>query len=61
MNEREGHPNYWVFDARLYWEKGTGPYIYIEATNLTNTQYYEVMTPMPGRWMRAGIMYRLGF
>jgi iron complex outermembrane receptor protein len=61
MNDREGQNSYWVFDARLYWEKAKGPYIYIEATNLTNTQYYEVMTPMPGRWIRAGIMYRLGF
>jgi outer membrane receptor protein involved in Fe transport len=61
MNQREGNPNYWVFDSRLYWEKGEGPYIYVEATNLTNTLYFEVMTPMPGRWFRAGIMYQLGF
>jgi iron complex outermembrane receptor protein len=61
MNKREGESKYWVLDSRLYWENGKGPYIYIEATNLTNTQYSEVMTPMPGRWFRAGIMYQLGF
>jgi iron complex outermembrane receptor protein len=61
MNKREGESGYWVFDSRLYWEKGKGPHVYIEATNLTNTQYYEGMTPMPGRWFRAGIMYQLGF
>jgi iron complex outermembrane receptor protein len=61
MNKREDKSSYWVFDSRLYWEKGKGPYVYIEATNLTNTQYKEVMTPMPGRWFRAGIMYQLGF
>jgi iron complex outermembrane receptor protein len=61
MNQREGMSSFWLFDSRLYWEKGHGPYIFFEATNLTNTQYNEVMTPMPGRWLRAGIMYQLGF
>jgi iron complex outermembrane receptor protein len=61
MNKREGASHYWVLDSRLYWDKKKGPYLYIEATNLTNTQYSEVMTPMPGRWFRAGIMYQLGF
>jgi len=61
MNQREDDLSYWILDSRLYWDKGNGPYIYIEATNLTNTRYSEVMTPMPERWFRAGIMYQLGF
>lgn len=61
MNNREGGSNYCILDSRLYWEKRKGPYIYLEATNLTNTRYYEVMTPMPERWIRVGIMYQLGF
>lgn len=61
MIQREGKPLYWVADSRLYWEKEKSPYIYLEATNLTDAKYEEVMTPMPGRWFRAGIMYRLGF
>ena len=61
MNRRESDPGYWVLDSRFYWEKKNSPFVYIEATNLTNNRYYEVMTPMPERWLRAGIIYQLEF
>jgi len=61
MNQREGDVSYWLFDARIYWTTGQGPYVYVEATNITNTLYTEVMTPMPDRWFRAGLVFQLGF
>ncbi len=52
---------YVLLDNRLYWEQSKDFSIFVEATNLTNQFYTEVMTPMPGRWIRAGIKWGMGF
>jgi iron complex outermembrane receptor protein len=52
---------YWLLDSRIYWTPENNTSIFIEATNWSNTNYTEIMTPMPGRWFRAGITYKLGF
>jgi vitamin B12 transporter len=49
---------YWLVDSRLSWNNPLFT-IFAEATNITNTSYVEVMTPMPGRWFRAGLSYKL--
>ena len=59
-NRREGIRGYWVLDSRIYWDHGGKPLIFAEATNWTGTRYTEVMVPMPGRWIRAGIEYNFG-
>lgn len=57
MNKRVNKPSYWVWDLKLSYElKGFN--IFTEATNLFNAEYEEVMTPMPGRWFRAGASYK---
>ncbi|MBR9998285.1 MAG: TonB-dependent receptor [Cyclobacteriaceae bacterium] len=60
-NQRVSEPSYWVLDSRIFWSNPKGHLVYLEATNLTNTQYTEVMTPMPGRWFRAGLSYQIAF
>ncbi len=52
---------YILLDDRIYWEQNENFSIFLEATNLTNRSYTEVMTPMPGRWIRAGIKLKVGF
>ena len=52
---------YLLIDDRLYFESNEHFTIFIEATNLTNQSYTEVMTPMPGRWIRVGINLDLNF
>ncbi len=48
-------PDYVLVDSRLYYRDERFN-IYVEATNLTNTQYTEAgYVPMPGRWLRAGV------
>jgi iron complex outermembrane receptor protein len=54
------HP-YLLIDDRLYWEHNDCFMIFFEATNLTNQSYTEVMTPMPGRWIRAGIRWEISY
>ncbi len=61
LNQRENETSYWVLDSRIYWASQKGHSVFLEATNLANTQYTEVMTPMPGRWIRAGIAYQFDF
>lgn len=51
---------YLLLDDRLFYEANDRFYIFLEATNLTDQQYTEVMTPMPGRWIRAGINLQIG-
>ncbi len=53
--------SYHLIDSRLHWmQSGWG--VFIEAVNLTDTEYREVnLVPMPGRWLRAGINLELGF
>ncbi len=59
--DRENMAPYWLFDNKLYWEEPTGSQVFVEITNLGDTEYMEVMTPMPGRWIRAGFSYTIGF
>ncbi len=61
FNHRESESSYWVLDSRIYWSSHKGLTAFMEATNLANTQYTEVMTPMPGRWFRAGLSYQFDF
>lgn len=61
FNQRESESSYWVLDSRIYWNSQRGHMVFVEATNLSNSQYTEVMTPMPGRWFRAGITYQFDF
>lgn len=58
-NHRENKNSYWLIDTRLYWKQNKRLMIYTEATNLSDTEYTEVMTPMPGRWIRGGLRYQL--
>ena len=59
--DRIEQDSYVLIDDRLYYEFDERKSIFLEATNLTDQQYTEVMTPMPGRWIRAGINLQLGF
>lgn len=52
---------YVLLDDRIYWEQNEDFSVFLEATNLTNQTYTEVMTTMPGRWIRAGIKWNVGF
>ena len=61
FNQREKESAYWILDSRIYWDNDKGSSLFIEATNLADTQYTEVMTPMPGRWFRAGFSHRFQF
>jgi outer membrane receptor protein involved in Fe transport len=60
MSEREGQSGYWLFDSRLAWSQDESM-LYMEISNITDREYVEVMTPMPGRWFRAGLIYKLNF
>ncbi len=51
---------YFLMDNRLFYQENAYM-IFIEATNLTNQSYTEVMTPMPGRWVRGGVSFQVGF
>ena len=46
---------YWLVDNRLSWVQSELWSAYIEATNLADQRYTEVMTVMPGRWIRMGL------
>lgn len=52
---------YLLIDDRLYYDHSENVNIFLEATNLTNQAYTEVMTPMPGVWIRGGISMEFGF
>jgi len=58
-NHREDNSQYWIIDSRLYWKQNDQLMVYLEATNLADIEYSEIMTPMPGRWIRTGIKYNL--
>jgi len=55
--EQDAYP---LLDGRIYWQDKIFS-IFIEATNITNTEYSEVFTPMPGRWFRGGFVMTLGY
>jgi vitamin B12 transporter len=52
---------YLIFDNRLQFEAGEHISIFVVATNLSNETYTEVMTPMPGLWVRGGLSMDIGF
>jgi vitamin B12 transporter len=51
---------YLLIDDRLYYDHSKNLNIFFEATNLTNEKYTEVMTPMPGFWIRGGLSMSFG-
>ena len=56
-SDRENLEDYSVLDSRLRWV-GEHLEVYIEASNITDTQYMETnLVPMPGRWIRGGASY----
>lgn len=57
--DRVTMPDYWLLDSRIAWHKD-GKSIFIEASNITNTQYQELLTPMPERWFKAGVNWNFG-
>ena len=59
--DRIEQDSYFLIEDRLFYEFNERSNIFLEATNLTDQQYTEVMTPMPGRWIRIGINMQLGF
>ncbi|MCK5704111.1 MAG: TonB-dependent receptor, partial [Cyclobacteriaceae bacterium] len=58
--DRIEQDSYVLIDDRIYYEQNENFIIFLEAVNLTDQQYSEVMTPMPGRWIRGGIMLNVG-
>lgn len=56
--KRIDQDDYWLVDDRLFYDAHIIQ-IFAQATNITNTSYSEVMTPMPGRWFRVGIQLNL--
>ncbi len=60
--ERFGQTPYVLLDCRLAWTFPNGANLYLEGSNLFNTEYREIGTvPMPGIWARLGGSYRLDF
>jgi len=52
---------YTLVDLRLYQETKVA-YWYIEVANLFNQQYEDIgFVQQPGRWLRAGVKYNIGF
>ncbi|MEM6844368.1 MAG: hypothetical protein AAF632_19270 [Bacteroidota bacterium] len=59
--DRMTQADYWVLDSRLYYQV-TSWQAFVEATNLTNTEYTEAgFVQMPGRWLRAGVNVTLSY
>ncbi|MEM1135565.1 MAG: TonB-dependent receptor, partial [Bacteroidota bacterium] len=61
--DRVSLADYWLFDSRISWQNNEDNLTaYIEATNIFNKDYTEVnLVPMPGRWFRVGLKFRLDF
>ncbi|MCC5928838.1 MAG: TonB-dependent receptor [Cyclobacteriaceae bacterium] len=59
--DRIEQSTYTLIDARTNYQIKPNLGVYLEGTNLTNAFYTEVMTPMPGRWLRAGFRIDLGY
>lgn len=51
---------YVLLDDRIFYEHNQKFTAFLEAVNLRDQNYTEVMTQMPGRWYRAGITLNLG-
>ncbi len=59
--ERVAGDSYTVVDTRLTWSAADYE-IFVEATNLFDKDYVESgFTPMPGRWIKAGVEFAWGF
>ncbi len=59
--DRATLPDYFILDSRVYYRTERFE-VYIEATNLTNTEYTETgYVTMPGRWVRAGVSLTLRY
>ncbi len=58
--DRVNQPAYWLWDIKVNYDWNDLS-IFGEISNLTDTQYIEIMTPMPGRWFRIGANYALKF
>ncbi len=58
--DREMQNYYHLLDMRVSWQHNNALQFFAEGTNITNTEYFEVMTPMPGRWLRAGLKLDIG-
>ncbi len=59
--DRVNLDNYFLTDIKISypWKQFR---FFINATNIFNTDYYEIaFIPMPGRWIKAGLSYKLGF
>ena len=57
MNQNEAFAISDVQLSRKLWKQGE---LFVQATNVFNTPYREIGTvPMPGRWMRLGLRFRL--
>lgn len=57
--DRISYKSYWLVDTRLKYRQESFD-VYVDYTNLLNTNYIEAaQAPMPGRWMRVGIDFRL--
>ena len=59
--DRIEQESYMLIDDRIYYEQNEKLVLFLEASNLTDQIYTEVMTPMPGRWFRGGITLNVGF
>ncbi len=59
--DRIEQESYMLIDDRIYYEQNEKLMLFLEASNLTDQIYTEVMTPMPGRWFRGGITLNVGF
>lgn len=59
--DRMTQEDYFVLDTRLFYQTDEWN-IYVEATNLTDTEYTEAgFVTMPGRWVRAGVNVTLPY
>ncbi|MBR9921171.1 MAG: TonB-dependent receptor [Bacteroidetes bacterium] len=59
FTDRVNLDDYSLIDTRLSWQSG-GSRFFVEANNLLNTEYTETsLVPMPGRWIRAGLSFRI--
>ena len=51
---------YQLLDAKAVYQLPNYSF-FVEASNISNTDYVEVMTPMPGRWFRAGVSLKVKY
>jgi vitamin B12 transporter len=55
--ERLDASPYWLIDTRINYTFSKFR-VFADVTNLTNSHYTEVYTPMPGRWFRLGLQFK---